>query len=431
MKILIAGSHGMIGSAVTRHLVERDASRQPAMPAPRIHYFDWLRAIAVLGVVVYHTLLPFARSTWLVPNAVQSETLLAAVLVFENFGLAVLFIIAGASARFALQRRSMRAFLAERAMRLLVPFAVGAAVVVPPTAYIIGIHLGTVSGPFLVWLMAYPRIVWVNNIAPTGLSPEILTYVGMHLWFLAWLFICSALGLPIFAFFSSAIGRPWVDALARLARRRGAMLLFAVPIALLRLGLAGLSLAEQGWSLEAFAWYATIFLVGYLLYCDERLVAAVRRDSVPALIVAAVGSSALLAAGFLQGFAPPQPYSATYFWMFSLVGITGWAWTLTIVGVAMRVGFMQRPLPASAGEAALPAYVLHFPVVIGISALVVEWSLGFGAKILINALLGVGVTLLVSAIVIRIPALRPLLGLRRPRPSIPRASWASNPPLVP
>jgi hypothetical protein len=87
---------------------------------------------------------------------------------------------------------------------------------------------------------------------------------------------------------------------------------------------------------------------------------------------------------------------------------------LAILGVGMRAGFMQRPLPPLASEAALPAYVLHFPIVIGISALVVEWSLGFGAKILINALLGVGVTLLVVFAALRFPLLRPLLGLRRP-----------------
>jgi hypothetical protein len=78
----------------------------------------------------------------------------------------------------------------------------------------------------------------------------------------------------------------------------------------------------------------------------------------------------------------------------------------------MRAGYMQRPLPPLASEAALPAYILHYPLVIGISALVVDWSLGFGAKILINLILGVGATLVVSAIVIRISALRLLLGLR-------------------
>lgn len=402
---------------VSGSVFDRDAASQATVPGQRIHYFDWLRAIAVLGVVVYHTFLPFARSTWLVRNAEQSELLLGVALLFETFGLAILFLIAGVSVRFALQHRSVRAFLVERAKRLLVPFVVGALVVVPPTGYIIGLHIGTVSGSFLAFLMAYPGTVLAYNLTNVGLSPQLLNNVGMHLWFLGWLFICSALGLPIFAFFSSAIGRSCVDALARLARWRGAMLLLGVPVTLPRLILYAVSSADQGWALEAFAWYAIIFVVGYLLYTDDRFVAAARRDLGLALIVAVVGSGSLLAAGFVQWSAVPQTYGPRYFLMLSMVGITGWAWTLTVLGVGMRAGFMQVPLPARAGEAALPTYVLHFPIVIAISILVVQWPLGVGAKILVNVLLGVVASLLVATALLRISLLRPLLGVRRMRPN--------------
>lgn len=395
------------------NVVDRDASHQATVPAPRIHYFDWLRAIAVLGVVAYHALLPFARDTWSIANDQQSATLLALLYVLESFGLAILFLIAGAGVRFALQRRSMLAFVVERVKRLLVPFAVGAITLVPFTGYIIGLHLGTVSESYLSYLADYPRIVWVNNIVPTGLSPEIFTIVGMHLWFLAWLFICSALALPIFALLSSSAGRTFVDLLGRLVRWRGVVLLLGVPLAVPRIILSALPPAYSGWSLEAFVWYGIVFVVGYVLYSDDRMIAAVRRDLWPALIVAVLGSYAFMSPGFVWRMLP-QSYGSLPFWM-GLMGITGWAWALAILGVGMRAGFMQRPLPPLASEAALPAYVLHFPIVIGISALVVEWSLGFGAKILINALLGVGVTLLVVFAALRFPPLRPLLGLRRSR----------------
>lgn len=386
-------------------------------PAPRIHYFDWLRAIAVFGVITYHTLLPFARSTWLIRTADQSDLLLAVVSLFETFGLSVLFLIAGASALVALRRRPWRAFLAERAKRLLVPFVVGALVVVPSTGYITGLHLGTTSGSFLTYLIEYPRTVW-SWVTEFGLSPQLITYVGAHLWFLAWLFICSALALPIFAFLSSYAGRSFLDAVGRLARWRGATLLLAVPITLPGLILAGLSSAEQGPSLEAYAWFAVIFVVGYLLFSDHRFITAVRRDLVLALIVALLGSFALLAAGSVQGGDTPRTFGASYFLMMSLVGITGWAWTLTVLGIGMRAAFMQRLLPALAAEAALPAYVLHFPIVTAISSLVVQSPLEFVVKIVANALLGVGASLVVTAALLRISVLRPLLGLRRIRPSV-------------
>ena len=56
------------------------------------------------------------------------------------FAFPVFFLLAGASARFALQTRSVRSFLAERSARLLVPLVVGMVVVVPVTGYIIALH---------------------------------------------------------------------------------------------------------------------------------------------------------------------------------------------------------------------------------------------------------------------------------------------------
>jgi hypothetical protein len=245
----------------------------------------------------------------------------------------------------------------------------------------------------------------------------------MHLWFLAWLFLCSALGLPVFALLSSTAGRRFVNALGRLAHYRGALLLLAVPITLPRIALTALSSAEIGWSLEAFAWYAVVLVVGFLLFSDDRFAAAARRDVGLALVVASIGSAALLAAGFTQW--STMPYGVTYVWRLSLVGITGWAWTLAVLGLGMRTEFMQRPLPALAGEAALPAYVLHFPLVMAISALVVRWPLGFEAKLLANVLLGVGASLAVSVAVLRLPLLRPLLGIRRPRPAVVQSATAA------
>ncbi len=401
-----------------------DSAGQPPLPVPRIHYFDWLRVIAVLGVIIYHTLMPFARNNWLISNTEWSMLVLVIVSLFEIFGLAVLFLIAGGSARFALQRRSMRLFLAERAKRLLVPFVVGAIVLVPPTYYIVGLHYGTWSGSFLAFLMAYPGITWKNIISTVGPSPEFLTNIGMHLWFLAWLFICSILGWPIFAFLTSSTGKSWVKALGRFAQWRGAMLLLAIIVTLPRLAFSGIPASGFGWSLAAFVWYAVVFIVGYILYCDDRVVASIRRDLWLSLIVAVLGSVALTS--FAMWARMPAPYSASYFIMWSLAGITGWAWTLTVLGFGMRVKFMQRPLPARLGEAALPAYILHFPIIVAVATLVIRSPLSLGVKILLSTLLGVGGSLLVAAVALKLPILRPLLGLRRPSPSVVQPEFGTR-----
>lgn len=393
---------------------------QRAMTSRRIHYLDWLRALAVLGVVVYHALLPFADETWFIRNAEQSELLMAIVVVFQTFGLGILFVVAGASARFALETRSRRAFLRERAARLLVPFLVGAVVFGPPVWYLSGLHNRTWSGSFLEFLPAFPGIVADYAVRNVGPSPALLATLGMHLWFLAWLFAYAALGLPIFAFLSSARGRSFSNALARLMRRRGTTLLFALPIGLPILLL--FAHARPGlWDWWAFGWYGVTFVIGYIMYSDRRLLAAVRRDFLVALSVALVGTAALAATGFASWASARHEYDARYAVMVSLFALTSWAWTLVLVGVGMRAKFMQRRLRSRAGEAVLPTYVLHLPIVIAISYVVVQWPLGLWLKVPINIGLGVGVTLLAVTAALQVPFLRLAMGLPAARASTARS----------
>jgi hypothetical protein len=45
----------------------------PQQPSPRIHYLDWLRVLALLGVFLYHAVHPFDTLDWHVKNADQSQ----------------------------------------------------------------------------------------------------------------------------------------------------------------------------------------------------------------------------------------------------------------------------------------------------------------------------------------------------------------------
>ena len=145
------------------------------MPSSRIHYFDWLRVAAVLGVVAYHALLPYTGE-WLVNNRERSELLAAVVLLFETFGLGLLFLIAGASVRFALRTRTPRAFVRERAARLLVPFVVGTLLLSPMIWYIADVPGGTTAASYLEYLPTWPAIAasW-DPIARTDQDFDVMT----------------------------------------------------------------------------------------------------------------------------------------------------------------------------------------------------------------------------------------------------------------
>lgn len=422
--VRVAHTGGVDVAALTstqKELTRRGTASGLHLQPGRIGYFDWLRATAVLGVVAYHALQPFGSIGWFISNAEMSPVLTVIILALSTFGLPILFVIAGASARFALQKRSSRAFLVERAQRLLVPFALGAIVFGPINGYTIGVFNGTVSQSFLEYAIAYPGIVIDFQIHNFGLSRLLL--IAVHLWFLGALFLYSAAALPVFAFLSSTRGHILIESLSRLARWPAATLLFAVPATVPIYVFFASTVQPQLWDSWSLGWFAVMFLIGYVVYSDDRLVAAVRRDLVPALVVGVLGTAGLALTGYAEWGATPQQYGTTYFLMLTLFGITGWAWTLAALGVAMRVAAWQRPLPARVSETALPLYILHLPFVMTISFFVVRSPLDLWTKVLVNLALGVAVSVIVAAAAVRVGFLRPVLGLR-PGSPVTRATRA-------
>lgn len=394
----------------------------------RVHNVDWLRIGAVLAVVVFHALLPFGSFLpWSVQNAEQSDAL-AILSALLPFAFPVFFLIAGASARFALQTRSVRSFLAERTARLLVPLVVGTVVVTPVIGFMTAVHAGRWTGSFLAYVAAYPRTVLDDSITNVGLRPLVFQTVSMHLWFLGWLFLFCLVASPLFAFLSTTRGRSLVDRIAAGARRRGSALLFALPITLVAFPLFGVS-SPAGWDWAAFGLWGATFVAGYVMFSDARLVAATRRDLLPALAAAALGVGGLAATGFTDSIflGGAHRYDATYFLVVSIHGLAAWGVTLSVLSVAMRIEFMQRPLALTANEAVLPMYVLHLPIVIAISMLVIQLPLALVPKALINVVLGVGVSFASASAVLRLPVLRTLLGARRRRPAAEQSGAALRP----
>jgi peptidoglycan/LPS O-acetylase OafA/YrhL len=393
--------------------VPAGAAAAPVVPraaTARVHALDWLRVLALLGVFAYHTMRPFDTGDWHVKNGEQSEVV-TVLLTSMAWGLALFFLLAGGASALALRWRTPGQYTRERLLRLAVPLVVAYLLLAPVLAFIQETHFGRYHGSFLAGIPLFFQDVWAN-LRDGPDFPLVVSWSG-HLWFLVFLLWFSLLGLPLLMLLRRTRGRRLVGWLGQHANRRGAVLLWAIPLALVHAALRAPGPIEHGWG--EFVLFFDFFLAGALLLADQRLVGAVRRDLLPALYLAVAGSVVVgvaIAAGFTDRWSEDPGYSWTSAGIDIVVTVWMWAWMMVALAVGLRAAGLQRPLPPAVGAAAMPFFLVHQPVILAVAFFVVQWPTGIAVKL--PAVLGSSLVISVALAVglSRLPYVSTLFGVK-------------------
>jgi glucan biosynthesis protein C len=386
-------------------------TRQAGKAWRRLHYLDWLRLIAIFGVWAYHSARPFMLQDWLINNEQTSLTITAVFLVFlGSIGMPLFFMMAGVGSLFALRRRSGRQFAGERCERLLIPFVAGCVLLSPVQFYLEWVHKGWYQGSFPRFVPVLLQDRW--HMLMTTFSPRIFESLGSHLWFLGYLFTFSLFALPLFLWLKKESGRRAIVRLGKLGERRGGILVFMLPIAALRMSLQPFFPDYIDWA--DYAYMLAYFVCGYLLFADERLVDAVRRDWRLTLSAGIVTTLAMLGGLAAGGQAWIQDPSTVGFYLgWGLVAVNGWCWTLFALWVGMRfLDFRNRWLDRGQ-ELIVPFYVFHQPPIVLVAFFAVQWPVGLPAKLAVVVLGSLAMTLAVCELVVRrVKPVRVLFGMK-------------------
>jgi glucan biosynthesis protein C len=412
-----------------RRGVEGQTDNTPQASA-RLHYLDWLRVLAILGVFLFHAVHPFDVSPWVIKNAEQSETVTAFLGLLFPWGMPFFFLIAGAGSWFALRRRTAGQFAKERFQRLFIPFLVGCVLLSPIMLYFQWRQVGLRDlwhGPFWQYVLLHRA----------GFSPRWFGEIGYHLWFLGFLFCFSLLALPIFLWLNGKSGQAVLSWLARICTRRGGILLFILPLLLVRLGLKPFFPLEQDWG--DFFYLMSMFVLGFVLYAHEGFSQAIRRDWAILVVMVLVSTVAwaylALTDDSLDLYASPRTLRDFALW--TVITINCWSWTTLMLYIGMRhLDFSNRWLEYGQ-EAVLPFFLLHQPVIMVIAFYVVQWQTGIPLKLLTVVLGSFVVTLAIYELVIRrIGPLQVLFGMKvrrgvpavLPREAAPGSRSGPQPP---
>jgi len=363
----------------------------------RLNWIDWLKVMVVFGAFLFHAAQPFVFTTWLVNDADKSVALSLLSGFGYLFGMPLMFFLAGATTWLAVDRTGVAGHAALRVRRLIVPLAIGLIVLSPLQTWLATLATGRLEDPggflarYLASIHFYPSPTWFGDY-------------GYHLWFLAFLFFDVLLVLPLMPRLRAARDSGTLSVGRFAAGPLGLAAMFAAVV-LPQLLLRPLFPAYRDWA--DFGLWLAYFGIGVMAMADRELLSVIvsrRRQLLWLLPAAAVVLAPLLLLRSPLAFEHDPGFGMTGLAYIAWRTALGWLMVLALIGFASTFLRARPRILGWAARRALPFYVLHHPVVVLVSALVVGAGIGMWAKYGLIVALSLAGTLLLCAAVSRGPA---------------------------
>jgi surface polysaccharide O-acyltransferase-like enzyme len=321
------------------------------------------------------------------------------VLLLDQWFMMTFFFVSGASAWYALRRRTAWQYVAERVRRLLIPFVAGCALVCP----------------FLVYFALLDRLDFRRSFFEFYPQFWSMAYFQWgHLWFVLYLFVFSLLALPLFLGLRREALQPSVARLATLIDKPGALFLLAIPLMIVEGALRpswpnGNQNLVDDWA--NFFLYLLYFIYGYFLSSDEQFGRAIDRHWRTAAALGLFGTACIFGL-WTTGNTPDYYYWPGCVLYQAFRGLNTWFLVLAVLGFARRYLNVHHPFLKYAGEAAYPVYIVHQAVLVGIAFAVVRWPLPSTLQYLAILLGTLTASLALYELLRRIPGARFLFGIK-------------------
>lgn len=369
------------------------------MKKKRFYDMDWLRAMGMFVIFLFHNARFFNEDDWHVKNFQLDFGMSVFVAILDHFIMPLFFVLSAMAIYHALKKRDSGQFIKERVIRLLIPLGVGIFTHVALQVYIENITHGRFSGSFWQFFRHYfdGWYGFGGNFA----------WMGLHLWYLLMLFLFSLLLLPVFQIIHRSQAQ--TGKLASFAATPWGIYLFIAPLFLAEflVSLSPETIGRRdfgGWSPLT---YLVFFIIGYLLTTDERYrpaIEKVRFVSLALSLLTIVVAYFLLAVLNLPGTHPVYLAARV---------VNAWSWLLTLMGFASRYLNFNNRFLQYANEAVLPFYILHQTVIVVIGYFIASWPWEVFPKYLFLAGSSLIVILtLYEFLVKRVNLLRYLFGMK-------------------
>lgn len=365
----------------------------------RYYDIDWLRALGMMTIFLFHIARFFNDEGWHVKNFESNFGMSVFVAILNHFIMPLFFVLSAIAIYYALKKRSNAKFMRERMIRLLVPLTVGMFTHIIIQVYIENITQGRFVGSFWKFIPEY-----FNGWYAFGGN---FAWMGLHLWYLLMLFLFS--GLMLFVFRRINHSKNFTVKMAAMGSKLFGPYLFIIPLFLIEflVSLSPETVGRRdfgGWSPLT---YLVFFTIGYVLATDDRYRPAIERVRFLSLILSL--TSVIIAYLLLVELALP---SNKVIYLF-VRAANSWSWLLTFLGFASKHLDFNNAILKYANEAVLSFYILHQTVIVVIGYFIkdLQWAV-LPKYIFLGATSFVVIMFLYDMIVKRNKVLRFLFGMK-------------------
>jgi glucan biosynthesis protein C len=339
----------------------------------RRYDLDWLRLIAIIILLFFHTGMLFNPWDWHIKNSETSESFRYWMVWFHFWRMPLLLFISGAGTYMALSKRTPGQYAGERVKRLLIPLIFGMFVVVPPQIYYE--HITEYNGYLDFYKTVFNFIPY-----PKG------SFSWHHLWFVAYLLLFSLIALPFLRFLRSEKSQVFKIKIRKLMSSPvGILFIPAVFIVMSQVILRPYFPEEthdllHDWAF--FIFYFSFFLFGILCYSDSSLWLSIGKNRKHLLMAGLFILIPFYGTFFHFREIITLPWSMdTVETIFDVTATIGaWFWVITVIAYGQH--YLNRPHPwlKHFNEGLYPFYILHQTVIIAIGYYVCQLSWGIGIK---------------------------------------------------
>lgn len=252
--------------------------------APRLHYMDNLRALAMLAGVFFHAGLAYSillHGFWPTADTGQSMVMDMVLWFSHLFRMPLFFVVAGFFAALLVEKRGIGSMLQNRLARVLLPFILFWPIVYLATGWLITDAANHVENPS-------PLLLLIKNwLAQTNQTPAPPTL--MHLWFLPYLMCFCVLVWVAITLELNWLNRCFASAPPLILIGVAPLVLLPALLAVAAPMPAPDSFFPQWWALLYFGFY---FAIGYQYFHQQTVIERLR-PLVPWMLLSAVAAYAV------------------------------------------------------------------------------------------------------------------------------------------